>query len=91
MKKASSGVFEVSYPVKRGNRKQSDREIKSDFISTKNTDFIQPKPVKQQTKERAPYKYKTTFILPSVALSEHDKASQLRLSRDQLTLTGAEV
>ena len=93
-KNNSSELFETAYPVKRGNRKQPDRDIKSDLMLMKQNEISYGKPQKLLNKERTTYKYKSnstsTFLLPSVALSEIDKAAQLKLSRDQLTLSGAE-
>jgi hypothetical protein len=45
----------------------------------------------QSSAKNIPVVYEKPFVLPSVALSAYDKASQLTLSRDQLICNGCEV
>lgn len=77
---SGSGQVEIKIAMKRGRKPE-----KSDNKTVK---FVPP------------YKYRAlpvaapvviSNLLPSVALSEYDKASQLTLSKDQLSVFGCEV
>ena len=63
-------------------RRPSEKEQKNDSKLMK---------ISIKEKDKISFRGPGAALLPSVALSEYDKASQLKLSEDQLTLYGCEV
>ena len=67
-------------------RRQSEKEK-----DQKNDSKLMKLSVKEKEREKITFRGPGAALLPSVALSEYDKASQLTLSKDQLTIHGCEV
>lgn len=65
-------------------RRPSEKEQKHDSKLIKLS-------VKEKEREKIAFRGPGAALLPSVALSEYDKASQLTLSKDQLSIHGCEV
>ena len=65
-------------------RRPSEKEQKNDSKLMKTS-------IKEKDRDKLPFRGPGAALLPSVALSEYDKASQLTLSEDQLTIYGCEV
>eukprot|EP01035_Chromulina_nebulosa_P037259 gene37259-50287_t len=66
-------------------RRQSEKEK-----DQKNDSKLMKLSVKEKEREKIAFRGPGAALLPSVALSEYDKASQLTLSKDQLTIHGCE-
>ena len=101
----NNAVASKSYPVKRA-RKQTTRDDLSQNVPRKISRKPQLQQQQQAHSKREYIRNNSSYskrsrviaavdksskILPSVALSEYDKAAQLHLSKDQLSVYGGEV